>query len=100
MMARRVYEIPDELHSRLTVFADKVGYSSEVKAVRFLINWALDHQETSENLIERLKPLNINKVKEIACGHPLVAEMHFDLHSDEVTLNFTDGNGASFGGVL
>ncbi|UKK92052.1 hypothetical protein L7D45_09025 [Brucella pseudogrignonensis] len=81
---RRVYVLPNELVDRITAFQAERGFSSEVEAVRKLLNDALQSKDTPEILLKRaMERMRIVRVtsevaREILVGHPLVSEIKFE----------------------
>lgn len=81
---RRVYVLPNELVDRITAFQAERGLSSEVEAVRKLLNDALQSKDTPEILLkramERMKIIRVTSevAREILVGHPLVSEIKFE----------------------
>lgn len=83
---RRVYVLPAELVERLSRYQQELGLTSEVEAVRRLLDSALKSRDTYETLIERfverLKSVRDLRepCKEVLVDHPLVTSIAF---SDE-----------------
>lgn len=81
---RRVYVLPAELVERVVNYQRQRGLSSEVDAVRRLLDEALKIKETDEDILLRLekKIINTNDLysaaKEVLAGHPIVSQINFD----------------------
>lgn len=91
---RRVYVLPNELVDRIVEFQQEKGYSSEVEAVRKLLDEALLHRDDSKKIIDRFKSrLRILRMpsevaKDVLVGHPLVEEIGFE--KDAITFSVKD----------
>ncbi len=93
---RRAYVLPTELVERIEIFQREKGFTSEVEAVRRLLDDALKSRDTLEMIVKRfldkfrtLKILS-EVVKEVLVGHPLIESIHF---SDEENIRFTMKDG-------
>lgn len=92
---RRVYSLPTELVDRIVQFQNEKGFSSEVEAVRRLLDEALLHRDDKEAIIRRFvsKLQNVKIPSEVAkdvlVGHPLIKEISFD--KDTVSFTIKDG---------
>ena len=75
---RRVYVLPTELVDRIVEYQKEAGHSSEVDAVRKLLNDALEHRDDwisiTRKFLSRLKNTKIlsDIAKEVLVGHPNV----------------------------
>ncbi len=91
-MLRRVYVLPAELVDRIEAFQVQQGFSSEVEAVRRLLDEALMSRDTPFTIVarfqERLKitPYLPDVAKDILVGHPLIT--HID-QSEKDAVAFT-----------
>ncbi|MDS9468695.1 hypothetical protein RGQ15_14105 [Paracoccus sp. MBLB3053] len=80
---RRVYALPAEMVERITKFQKDKGLTSEVEAVRRLLDEALKTRDNLETLINRiLAKLGQTKIaseaaRDVLVGHPLVASISF-----------------------
>lgn len=80
---RRVYVLPAELVERILEFQYEKGLSSEVDAVRRLLDEALRARDTPVRLLGRtLRAIEDMKLpydvaREVLVGHPLVSDLSF-----------------------
>lgn len=80
---RKVYVFPRELADRIAAFQQAKKLPSEVEAVRRLLDEALLHRDTADDLLsrfaERLKldamPASVSR--DLLVGHPLIEEIRF-----------------------
>lgn len=92
---RRVYVLPTDLVARINSHQKEMGFSSEVEAVRRLLDEALMHRDTMDTIIRRFtkqlgKSLVLSDVvKDVLVGHPLVEEIH--QKGDSITFKMTGG---------
>lgn len=81
---RRVYALPSEMVDRITDFQKEKGFTSEVEAVRRLLEEALQNRDILEDVIHRflakLRSLRLASevAKEVLVGHPLIAGLRFE----------------------
>jgi len=93
---RRVYVLPSELVARIVEFQEEKNYSSEVEAVRKLLDEALLHRDTAATIINRFKSrlenlrMPAEVAKDVLVGHPLVSNISFG--KDEIIFELADGN--------
>jgi hypothetical protein len=96
---RRVYALPIELVERIVEFQKSKGFSSEVEAVRRLLDDALKSRDDLERIVSRflgkLRHLRIASevAKDVLVGHPLIESMSFA--KDAVSFRMRDGWSAS-----
>ena len=97
---RRVYVLPNELVERISEFQKELGLSSEVEAVRRLLDGALKSRDTVERIVSRLaaqyklvKSVR-DAAKEVLIDHPLVTNIRFPENSLEFDLK--DGHTVEF----
>jgi Arc/MetJ-type ribon-helix-helix transcriptional regulator len=94
---RRVYALPQEMVDRIVEFQREKGYTSEVEAVRRLLDEALKSRDNLEKIINRfLGQLGQHKSTAVAAGnvlvgHPLVKSIHFDGDAVEFVLKSEEG---------
>lgn len=81
---RRVYVLPAELVDRLKGYQTRNGITSEVEAVRRLLDTALQMRDTVTDILNKLSD-RFNEEKElrmlardVLAGHILVKEVRFD----------------------
>jgi hypothetical protein len=92
---RKVYVLPQELYSRLVSYQMRNGFSSEVEAVRTLLDSALKSTDTYRMMIDTFLEVYANAntlasaAKETLAGHPLVTKIEFNPRS--VVFGRTDG---------
>lgn len=90
---RRVYVLPTELVERIVAFQEEKKYSSEVEAVRKLLDEALLHRDTAETIVtrfrDRLRALRMPTeiARDVLVGHPLVSNISFGKHSITFSLS-------------
>ena len=104
---RRAYVLPTELVNRIEEFQREKGFSSEVEAVRRLLDDALKSRDTFETIVKRfLDKLSTLKIlseatKEVLVGHPLIDSIHF-IDEDNIRFEMKDGIGVMInsGGIV
>lgn len=103
---RRVYALPAEMVDRITKFQKDKGLTSEVEAVRRLLDEALKSRDDLTTLINRLlAKLGQTKIaseaaRDVLVGHPLVASITFDDNSVAFKLKKGDEATVSEGGYV
>lgn len=86
---RRTYILPNELHDRILKFQEEKGYTSEVEAVRRLLDEALKSRDDAHTIIDRFvdrlksNPIPHEVAKDVLVGHPLVISIGFQ--GDDIT---------------
>lgn len=73
-MARRIYELDEDLLSAVRHFQKARRFSSEVEAVRHLIERGVQSFETIEEMVDRYRKVGDS----VFAGHPLVRLMNLD----------------------
>lgn len=97
---RRVYVLPNELVERIGEFQRELGLSSEVEAVRRLLDGALKSRDTVVRIVSRLAAqYKIVKsvrdaAKEVLIDHPLVTNIRFK--DGELEFDLKDGHSVEF----
>ncbi len=80
---RRVYVLPTEQLERIRAYQNGNGISSEVEAVRRLLNSALQMRDTPQDILKKLKSRYADEkdirvlAKDILAGHALVTSIRF-----------------------
>ena len=93
---RRVYVLPENLVARIVEFQKTTGMTSEVEAVRKLLNEALMASETIDQISDRVLMLIEKKqtlsdaLKEVVVGHPKVLNIFFDKISASIQFANTE----------
>lgn len=83
-ISRKLYSLPTELIVRITAYQQRKNLSSEVEAVRRLLDIALKGNETHADLCEQIvKQLEagrdyVEAASSVLPGHPKVASVEFD----------------------
>ncbi|MEL4069574.1 hypothetical protein WKW50_05440 [Ochrobactrum sp. GPK 3] len=95
---RRVYNLPTDLHERLTRYMSEHGISTEVEAVRRLISEELKNYETPDQLYTRLAAMRVDEALIDACGHPQVEAFKWSTNRDEAAIFFRNGRVLRFRG--
>ena len=96
---RRVYALPSEMVERITKFQREKGLTSEVEAVRRLLDEALKSRDDLETIINRLlAKLGQTKIaseaaRDVLVGHPLVVSLSFG--EGFVSFQLKNGEGAT-----
>lgn len=84
---RRVYALPSEMVDRIVKFQQQKGLSSEVEAVRRLLDEALKSRDDLDTIINRLlaklaqTKIASEAAREVLAGHPLVSSIEFNRDS-------------------
>jgi hypothetical protein len=80
---RRVYALPVEMVDRIVKFQHSKGLSSEVEAVRRLLDEALKSRDDIDDIINRLLAklgqtrIAAEAARDVLVGHPLVSSVSF-----------------------
>lgn len=80
---RRVYALPAEMVDRIGDFQRDKGFTSEVEAVRKLLDEALKNRDSLDDVINRfmsrLRSLRLaaEVAKDVLVGHPIVSTIRF-----------------------
>lgn len=92
---RRVHIIPSELMARVRSFQSDHGIATEVEAIRRLLDRALQHRETGNDIMAKLKDRfgkerNLRVLaREVIAAHSLVTSMTF--RDNEMEFDLADG---------
>ncbi len=90
---RRVYVLPKELLERVRAYQSRSTLSSEVEAVRRLLDAALQARDTIEDVLTKLKSRYADEKdlrvlgRDVLITHPLVKELKFE--DDSITFVFS-----------
>jgi len=96
---RRVYALPAEMVERITAFQKEKGLTSEVEAVRRLLDESLKSRDNLETLINRVLAflghtrIASEAAKEVLVGHPLVKTVSFGDGYVQFQIKINDGSG-------
>lgn len=89
---RKIYVLPKELVERISEFQKKNGFSSEVEAVRSLLDKALLSYQTPDDLLHKINNASRsrleleNTIKNYLFGHPLVENISLNKGRYDFTL--------------
>lgn len=81
---RRVYDLPHDLVDRIVDYQKNLGLSSEVEAVRRLLDETLKRRDTLEDIVGRFITISettkdtSEAVRVVLVGHPLITMVQFN----------------------
>jgi len=93
---RRVYVLPAEQLERIRAYQTANGITSEVEAVRRLLDLALQMRDTAQDLLKKLKSRFADEkdirvlARDILAAHALIKSVQFD--DDSVVFALTNGD--------
>jgi hypothetical protein len=94
---RRVHVLPKELLQRLRAHQERMGISSEVEAVRRLLDKALQMEDTVIDILNKLKANFVDEkdlrvlARDVLSTHVLVRRMNYEDNS--ISFDLADGSG-------
>lgn len=103
---RRVYALPAEMVDRISMYQREKGFTSEVEAVRRLLDEALKSRDNLDTIINRLLAklgqikIASEAARDVLVGHPLVASISFTDSSVEFALKNGDSATVHESGVV
>jgi hypothetical protein len=99
---RRVHVLPKELLERLRAHQQRKGISSEVEAVRRLLDRALQMEDTVGDILNKLKAKFVGEkdlrvlARDVLATHVLVRRMYYE--DNVISFDLADGSGGQING--